>query len=494
MKGFDFIVAVIGLFGIGEILLTMEEGLAFRGAKARINPRVVWQTWKILPRYYRTFVRSAFIGFWMGFKPGGATPASFMSYAFAKRFSKQPGALRQGRDRGRDRPGDGRARRGRRRAPADDHAGHSRARRPPPSCWAASSSGASSPGRCSSRSGPDFVWGLIASMYTGNVIGVIMVLAFVPLFAAILRMPFAILTPLIVCVCAIGAYSVHNSMIDIWYMLIFGVIGYVFKKLDYPLAPLVLALVLGDLAENALRQSLIMSQGSLVDLRHAADLGRHHRWPPCSSSRCRWSPRIAAACGGRRCPRPPDRPRTADGGAVNADFVLGVLKIVLIDLALAGDNALVIALAVRTLPKRQQFLGRIWGTVGAVGLRLLFIAIITYLLAIPLLQVVGGLLLIWIAVKLVRQTDSPRRGARAPRHHAPRGDLDHPRGRRGHEPRQRDRGGGRRRGRHAARGVRHRAVHPHRGVGQRHPRQPDESLPVDHPHRCGHPRTRSPAR
>ena len=100
-------------------------------------------------------------------------------------------------------------------------------------------------------------------MYTGNVIGVLMVLAFVPFFAAILRIPFAILTPLIVVVCAIGSYAVHNSMIDIWYMLIFGVVGYVFKKLDYPIAPLVLALVLGDLAENALRQSLIMSQGSL---------------------------------------------------------------------------------------------------------------------------------------------------------------------------------------------------------------------------------------
>jgi putative tricarboxylic transport membrane protein len=111
---------------------------------------------------------------------------------------------------------------------------------------------------------PDFVWGLIASMYTGNIIGVVMVLAFVPLFAAILRVPFGILTPLIVSVCAIGAYSVNSRMIDIWYMLVFGVIGYAFKKLDYPLAPLVLALVLGDLAENALRQSLIMSQGSLL--------------------------------------------------------------------------------------------------------------------------------------------------------------------------------------------------------------------------------------
>jgi putative tricarboxylic transport membrane protein len=101
-------------------------------------------------------------------------------------------------------------------------------------------------------------------MYTGNIIGVLMVLAFVPFFAAILRIPFAILTPLIIVVCAIGAYAVHSSMVDVWYMLIFGVIGYVFKKLDYPLAPLVLALVLGDMAENALRQSLIMSQGSLA--------------------------------------------------------------------------------------------------------------------------------------------------------------------------------------------------------------------------------------
>jgi len=93
------------------------------------------------------------------------------------------------------------------------------------------------------------------------------------------------------------------------------------------------------------------------------------------------------------------------------DFVLGVVKIVIIDLALAGDNALVIALAVRTLPKRQQFVGRIWGTVGAVGLRLLFITIISYLLGIPLLQVVGGLLLIWIAVKLVRQSEEAGDGS-----------------------------------------------------------------------------------
>src|SRR5437667_253317 len=90
MKGFDFIIAVIGLFGIGEILLSVEEGLSFRSARTGMNLRVVLDTWRILPRYARTFVRGSFIGFWMGFKPGGATPASFMSYAFAKRFSKHP--------------------------------------------------------------------------------------------------------------------------------------------------------------------------------------------------------------------------------------------------------------------------------------------------------------------------------------------------------------------------------------------------------------------
>lgn len=91
---------------------------------------------------------------------------------------------------------------------------------------------------------------------------------------------------------------------------------------------------------------------------------------------------------------------------MDLDLLIGIGKIVLIDLALAGDNALVIALAVRTLSPRQQFQGRIWGTVGAVGLRLAFIFIVTHLLAIPLLQVVGGLLLVWIALKLVLQSDA----------------------------------------------------------------------------------------
>ena len=100
-------------------------------------------------------------------------------------------------------------------------------------------------------------------MYLGNLAGLVIVLTCVPLFAAILRVPFSIIAPIIIVICAIGAYTVHNAMLDVWLMLLFGVVGYVFKKLDYPLAPLVLALVLGDRAEDRFRQSMLISQGDM---------------------------------------------------------------------------------------------------------------------------------------------------------------------------------------------------------------------------------------
>jgi putative tricarboxylic transport membrane protein len=109
----------------------------------------------------------------------------------------------------------------------------------------------------------EFVWGLIASMYLGNIVGLLVVLTCVPVFAAILRVPFSIIAPLILVLCAIGAYSVHSSTFDVMLMLVFGVMGYLLKKCNYPLAPLVLAIVLGDKAEEAFRQSLLGSQGSL---------------------------------------------------------------------------------------------------------------------------------------------------------------------------------------------------------------------------------------
>lgn len=245
MRGFDFLIAVIGLFGIGEILLSMEEGLAFNGKSARIDPKVVFNTWKQLPAYWATSLRGALIGIWMGITPGGATPASFMSYGVAKKMSKRGDNFGNGELEGVVAP------------ETAAHAAGTSALLPmlalgiPGSPTAAVLLGGLliwglQPGPLLFVEQKDFVWGLIASMYLGNLVGLVVVLTTVPLFASILRIPFSIIAPVIIVICAIGAYTVHNAMLDIWFMLLFGVVGYAFKKLDYPLAPLVLALVLGD--------------------------------------------------------------------------------------------------------------------------------------------------------------------------------------------------------------------------------------------------------
>ena len=100
-------------------------------------------------------------------------------------------------------------------------------------------------------------------MYLGNIAGLIVVLTCVPLFAAILRIPFSVIAPIIMVICAIGAYTVHNSIFDVWMMVVFGIAGYMFKKLSYPLAPMVLAIVLGDRAESSFRQAMLVSQGDM---------------------------------------------------------------------------------------------------------------------------------------------------------------------------------------------------------------------------------------
>jgi putative tricarboxylic transport membrane protein len=262
LRGFDFLIAVIGLFGIGEILLTMEEGLAFKGVKGKIEPKIVLQTWSKLIKFRWTYVRSSLIGCWMGITPGGATPASFMSYGMAKKFSKHGDRFGKGEIEGVLAP------------ETAAHAAGTSALLPmltlgiPGSPTAAVLLGGLliwglQPGPLLFVEQKDFVWGLIASMYLGNVVGLIIVLTTVPWFAAILRVPFSIIAPVIIVICAVGAYTVHNAWLDIWFMLVFGVIGYAFKKLDYPLAPLVLALVLGDKAEDSFRQSLMASQGDL---------------------------------------------------------------------------------------------------------------------------------------------------------------------------------------------------------------------------------------
>jgi putative tricarboxylic transport membrane protein len=262
LTGFDFLIAVIGLFGIGEILLTMEEGLSFKGRTAKISPRVVFETWARLPKFWALSLRSCLIGCWLGVTPAGATPASFMSYGIAKRISKRGHNFGNGEIEGVVAP------------ETAAHAAGTAALLPMLSLGVPGSPTAAvllgglliwglQPGPMLFVENKDFVWGLIASMYLGNVVGLIIVLTCVPLLAAILRIPFSIIAPVILVFCAIGAYTVHNSTFDVMLMMVFGVIGYVMKKCNYPLAPMVLAIVLGDKAEESFRQSLLASQGSL---------------------------------------------------------------------------------------------------------------------------------------------------------------------------------------------------------------------------------------
>jgi len=262
LRGVNFLVAVIGLFGISEILLTMEERLALRGHTASISLRVVLSVWKDLPRYWVTLLRSSVIGCWLGITPGGAIAASFMGYNLAKRFSDDKESFGKGRIEGVFAP------------ETAAHASGTSALLPmlalgiPGSGTAAILLGGLmvwglNPGPLLFVEHKGFVWGLIASMYLGNVVGLILVLTTVPVFAAVLRVPFAAIAPMIVVSCAIGAYAIQNAMFDIWLMLLFGVVGYVFKKIGIPLAPFTLALVLGNRAEDAFRLSMIGAGGDL---------------------------------------------------------------------------------------------------------------------------------------------------------------------------------------------------------------------------------------
>jgi putative tricarboxylic transport membrane protein len=230
LRGINFLVAVIGLFGISEILLTMEERLALRGHAASISLRVVLKVWRDLPKYWVTLLRSSFIGCWLGITPGGAIAASFMGYNLAKRFSKDPESFGKGRIEGVFAP------------ETAAHASGTAALLPmlalgiPGSGTAAILLGGLmvwglNPGPLLFVEHKDFVWGLIASMFVVS--------------------------------CAIGAYAIQNAMFDIWLMLGFGVVGYVFKKIGIPLAPFTLALVLGSRAEDAFRLSMIGSGGTM---------------------------------------------------------------------------------------------------------------------------------------------------------------------------------------------------------------------------------------
>src|SRR5258707_264527 len=242
LRGVNFLVAGNGLFRIRGNLLPMEGRPALRGHAARVSLPVVLKVWKEMPRYWVTLLRSSFIGCWLGITPGGAIAASFMGYNMAKRLSKDPDSFGKGRIEGVFAP------------ETAAHASGTSALLPmlalgiPGSGTAAILLGGLmvwglNPGPLLFVEHKDFVWGLIASMYLGNVVGLVLVLTTVPIFASILRVPFAAVAPMIVVSCAIGAYAIQNAMFDNWLMLGFGVVGYVFTKIAISRAPFTPVLV-----------------------------------------------------------------------------------------------------------------------------------------------------------------------------------------------------------------------------------------------------------
>ena len=265
LSGIGFVPVTIGLYGIGEILASAEErgALSFEKIAVKMGLKDVLEAADAIRQRVWTVVSASLIGFWIGVLPGtGATPASFLSYGIARQYSRNKENFGKGEISGIVAP-----------QAAADAAGVGSllpmvALGVPGSPTAAVIMAGLfiwglTPGPQLFITHPDFIWGLIASIYLAQLLTVVICLVGVPVLASIMRIPYPIITPFIVIISILGSYSIQNSMTDVWITLIFGVIGFWLRKLKYPLAPLVVALVLGDSAEKALRQSLIMSDAAL---------------------------------------------------------------------------------------------------------------------------------------------------------------------------------------------------------------------------------------
>jgi putative tricarboxylic transport membrane protein len=263
MDGIDFLPVAIGLFGLGEVLAGAEQAAGARIVQGRITLREVMPSAEDWVRSRWAIVRGTVLGFMVGLLPGaGPTVASFLAYTVEKKISKRPQEFGKGAVEGVAGP------------ESANNAAATGAMVPmltlgiPGSATTAIMLGGLMmwglrPGPLLFEKNPQFVWGLIASQYIANVMLLILSTAFIPLFVRALRVPYSILMPLIIVFCITGAYSLKNSVWDVGQMLVFGVLGYAMKKLGYSPAALVLALVLGPLAERALRQSLIISDAGL---------------------------------------------------------------------------------------------------------------------------------------------------------------------------------------------------------------------------------------
>jgi putative tricarboxylic transport membrane protein len=263
MDGVNFVVAAIGLFAVGEVLANLHsqaDGQMFRVPKGLRNLLPNWQDLKDC-RF--AFVNGSLVGFFIGVLPGaGSTIASFVSYGIEKAVSRRRQQFGTGVVEGVAAP------------EAANNSETGGALVPlltlgiPGSATTAILLAAfilwgMRPGPLLIQDHPDLFWGLVASMYIGNLMLLVFNLPLVPLFAQILRLPGYILYSGILGVSIIGVYSVDQSLFDVWLVAAFGLLGYLMRRLDYPPAPLLLGLVLGDLMENAVRQSLMMSNGDI---------------------------------------------------------------------------------------------------------------------------------------------------------------------------------------------------------------------------------------
>ncbi len=259
-EGIDFVTLAMGLFGIGEILINLEKELTTELVTRKVTH--LWPTIKDFVESKWAIIRGSFIGFFIGILPGGgAVISSLVSYAVEKKISKHPEEFGKGAIQG---------------VAGPESANNSAASTSFIPLLTLGIPGNASiamifaalliqgvqPGPFLISEHPDIFWGVVASMYIGNVMLLILNLPMVGMWVQLLRVPYAILAPIIVLFCCIGVYSIRNTVFDIWIMGIFGVIGYLFRKVNLEPGPLILAFVLGRILEPALRQALLMSAGS----------------------------------------------------------------------------------------------------------------------------------------------------------------------------------------------------------------------------------------
>lgn len=262
LGGIDFIVIICGMFGVAEVFSSIEEPEEGEIIKQKMHLRDLFLTWEEWIASRWAILRGGIIGFIVGIIPaGGITTASFLAYLGEKRFSKHPERFGKGAIEG---------------VAAPESANNSASISGFAPLLALGIPGSPTtavmlagfmmwgirPGPMLFKTNPDLVWGLISSMYIGNVLLLLINIFLIPAFVAILRLPYTIIMGFIVIFASVGAYSVNNNFFDVWMMLGFAVLGYLMRKLHYPIVPLVLGLVLGNLSENSLRQALLISGGS----------------------------------------------------------------------------------------------------------------------------------------------------------------------------------------------------------------------------------------